>query len=633
MPVSLDNNLIKIEMLIQELCKNEIQPLMSQSIKDAEQRAVKEFTAISATQPGNLAMSSIDGRTTGWYQAREIQPPTSEEISKSYETRLESSESARNSMIGVIAATRQLLIESIGEETYLKKSQEMGADLASVYVQVRAAQSADETVIQYYKPKNNSEYFIGQMAAHSFLIHNPLKNSDIMERARDAYHAPTWLQATASVTGMAVDGAALAPILGPSSLGSAASAAVTSTVWDAAITGAISAYTWVADKFADNPKSPTEIIADLSKDITGSSETLSQAAELAREIQSPLPLQQYDWQNLDQKPVVGLLDAILTEPTTPQELDARIKFQMAYREVKAESQSMVSSYYGASERDLAIAAAQRAGLDSHATYLAMSQQVQDVPESIRATPEQLAEYAEEQTRREQIVQEPEPQDATLATVQSAPQSPTMPGPSIESILSPNYNMGQQQGGGGEPWAALAQSLGMDGFTTTMKNLPQIIANIPDLMMGVFSGKNMNMGADGLVPLAFMMFGGMTRNPWLKLLLIGGGAAALLNKAGHQIMPRSFEPEVKTRYVRHEEEPLNKRINNPQLVGHNLFLRVDGQEHHVVLPDDIIRQKDEGCISLNNIANQYLRTYDASVMAASIDESASQSRQQGRGMSI
>lgn len=82
------------------------------------------------------------------------------------------------------------------------------------------------------------------------------------------------------------------------------------------------------------------------------------------------------------------------------------------------------------------------------------------------------------------------------------------------------------------WAHLLQSVGLDGIGDIGRNLPYVIAMLPDMLVGLFTGKTTSLNLkSGMLPLASILVGMFVRNPLLKMVLIGMGGANLVNKIG------------------------------------------------------------------------------------------------------
>lgn len=78
-----------------------------------------------------------------------------------------------------------------------------------------------------------------------------------------------------------------------------------------------------------------------------------------------------------------------------------------------------------------------------------------------------------------------------------------------------------------------EQVGLNDFSIVSKNLGYVFAMLPDMLIGMFTGKNPNMKMqDNLMPLAAIVGGMFIRNPLIKMLLIGFGGVNILNNAGH-----------------------------------------------------------------------------------------------------
>lgn len=131
------------------------------------------------------------------------------------------------------------------------------------------------------------------------------------------------------------------------------------------------------------------------------------------------------------------------------------------------------------------------------------------------------------------------------------------------------------------WEDLLGTLGLSGMGDIAGNLGYVMAMLPDILLGVFTGKTQSLNIkDNLLPIASIVAGMFVRNPLLKMLLIGLGGANLLNKAGHEVLRERSEGEMNTanrgaaQYRHYPDEPLNPRITNPVLQGNMLVATID-----------------------------------------------------------
>ena len=188
--------------------------------------------------------------------------------------------------------------------------------------------------------------------------------------------------------------------------------------------------------------------------------------------------------------------------------------------------------------------------------------------------------------------------------------------------------------GGSPkfdaWGGLLDSLGLKGIGGIGKNFNYIIAMLPNLLIGLFTGKlkNMKLG-DNLWPIAAIIGGFFVKNPLMKMLLIGLGGANILNKVNKNLTGEAAGQQMGApTYVAYADEPLNARLKDPVIRGNTMLLNIDNIPCHITISDTAIDAYEKGKLPLNTLANAVLRNYDRQQ-----DELASQYEQQmaeGRG---
>ena len=168
------------------------------------------------------------------------------------------------------------------------------------------------------------------------------------------------------------------------------------------------------------------------------------------------------------------------------------------------------------------------------------------------------------------------------------------------------------------WDTFLSNMGLNGATDIGKNLGYSLAMLPDLLVGVLTGKTDSLGLikDNIVPIAAVVAGMFTGNPLLKLLLMGLGGFNLMNKVGHAALQTGNVPETKNRYKTYEDEPLNPRISNPAITGNSMVMDIDRVPHTVQLPDTVVEAYNAGALPLNVLANAILARQDMSRRMAS-----------------
>ena len=158
-----------------------------------------------------------------------------------------------------------------------------------------------------------------------------------------------------------------------------------------------------------------------------------------------------------------------------------------------------------------------------------------------------------------------------------------------------------------------RTLGLEGLCDVTGNLGYILAMLPDILLGVLTGKTQSLGIkDNLLPIASIVAGVFIKNPMLKMLLIGLGGANLLNKAGHEALGRkqpNRSADGNVQYKRYADEPLNPRIVNPVLQGNTLIATIDRVPCTVQLSPTVADAYRAGALPLNTLANAILAQSD------------------------
>ena len=166
------------------------------------------------------------------------------------------------------------------------------------------------------------------------------------------------------------------------------------------------------------------------------------------------------------------------------------------------------------------------------------------------------------------------------------------------------------------WQGLLTSFGLNGIGDITHNLGYVLAMLPDMLVGLFTGKTKSINLkDNMMPIVSIVAGMFVRNPILKLVLIGMGGLNLINKAGHEAMDNFKEqqhPETnhsQTHYRVYPDEPLNGRIVNPEIRANCLVATIDRVPCTIALPDRVVDAYTQGALPLNTLANAILARHD------------------------
>jgi len=162
------------------------------------------------------------------------------------------------------------------------------------------------------------------------------------------------------------------------------------------------------------------------------------------------------------------------------------------------------------------------------------------------------------------------------------------------------------------WGGIFDSLGLNGFSDVGKNLGYVLAMLPDMLVGMFTGKSRNLKfGDNMMPIAAIFAGMFVKNPLLKMLLVGLGGANLLNKAGHEALENrdGVKPQPIRQYRKYDDEPLDLRISQSVMKGNTLVATIDNIPSVITLNEDAVDAYYQGVLPLNTLANAVLRKYD------------------------
>ena len=227
------------------------------------------------------------------------------------------------------------------------------------------------------------------------------------------------------------------------------------------------------------------------------------------------------------------------------------------------------------------------------------EEIGDVPEQEKPSAQHEVQEAPEESVPKQEVKEEDPapmiQKETDNTVQ------------VQDKTDPVRN----NAGG---WQGIMTSLGLNGISDIGRNAGYILAMLPDILLGMFTGKTQSLGVrDNLVPIASIMAGLFVKNPLLKMTLIGLGGANLLNKAGHEQLAKrdgvTVETSVQNRFLQYEEQAMNPRIRDPQIQGNTMIASIDGIPVTVTLPEKVVQAHAAGALPLSTLANAVLERCD------------------------
>lgn len=473
---------------------------------------------------------------------------------------------------------RKAMVESIGRERYDRASKQIGCDLASAYVDYRLQQTMIDRLIDKETPKSTAEYIIRKAAGESLfglpytLNRSPLE-AQIAAEAEAKYKANGWEWGGAKAASFAIDTVA--------TMGCGSWANLVKLAGVEVVFAGVEAY--VDSKKKDNTITIEQCI---SQGIFGSGENENVFDSI--------------------KTKAGWLDAANSEGV------ARINSNLK-RPVGTFS---LGGFISRGAKTLFAPLASFAG-------------------NVKKTVEQVAQNSNgEQSQQGNNVSSTRSAEAELAARSSNPTSEqSMEDNTRKEAEKPDDDkIRQEQEANQEGWGSLMSDLGFTGLGDIGHNLGYVIAMMPDIIVGMLTGKTQSLHLrDNLIPMASVVAGLFVKNPILKMVLIGMGGLNLVNKAGHESLERHNNPDG-PRFKRYEDQELNPRITGPVINGNCLVANIDRTPCSVMLPDNVVAAYQSGALPLNTLANAVLARHDAnSLMAqenyrAATQENQSQTRQ-------
>ena len=472
---------------------------------------------------------------------------------------------------------RKAMVESIGRERYDRASKQIGCDLASAYVDYRLQQTMIDRLIDKETPKSTAEYIIRKAAGESLfglpytLNRSPLE-AQIAAEAEAKYKANGWEWGGAKAASFAIDTVAT---MGCGSWANLAKLAGVEVVF-----AGVEAY--VDSKKKDNTITIEQCI---SRGVFGSGEDENIFDSI--------------------KAKAGWLDAANSEGV------ARINSNLK-RPVGTFS---LGGFISRGATTLFAPLAALAG-------------------NFKKAISQTAQNAAQQSQQGNDVSSTRNAEAELAARSSNPTSeqPMEYNTRKEAENPDDDKIRQEQEANQAGWGSLMSDLGFTGLGDIGHNLGYVIAMMPDILVGMLTGKTQSLHLrDNLIPMASVVAGLFVKNPVLKMVLIGMGGLNLVNKAGHESLERHNNPDG-PRFKRYDDQELNPRITGPVINGNCLVANIDRTPCSVMLPDNVVAAYQSGALPLNTLANAVLARHDTnSLMAqenyrAATQENQSQTRQ-------
>ena len=602
MSVKNSKRFAEIEYGLQQYFEGSVSPVMAQVKKTLNAKQVKELADYQRSPAGIMAASNPMMVDIGWQTVRttgEWNSKTTEDYLKMCNVKMQNDKAMQRDFAVLAAEWRNAVVDEIGRAKYDALSKQIGCDMAYAYIGQRMEDLMINKLVKDNMPKSSMEYIMRKAAKQCIwglteeLMKSPL-TKEIEARGEKAYKPSNAENVAGRVAGSAVDAVSLGAFNGWASF--------------AKFVGCDVALGYALDKAVGSTEQRKEQMMErsISKGVFGSNGNvfdgfrkqaggLEEPGSTLQTINSQLshkiklPTKKY-------KPMAWTTNSKNNNPFPVFTPDT--SFLNTNDKRKAPKYKDVPLIVAPGKED--------AYLEEKAKHDAAK--VKEAERIIAEKKQETDVSAEEQTiyaSSDNEEQAEQPQQANENGWLRLP--PSRLGHSSE-LDGSHCSVG---------WEGLLANFGLDGFGDITHNLGYILAMLPDMLVGLLTGKTKSLNMDNsMIPLASIVAGMFVKSPILKMMLIGMGGANLLNKAGHEALERKANEGImangrngteqrQTVYRQYADESLNPRLENPILRGSCLIVNIDRVPCTIQLPQTVVDAYQAGALPLNTLANAIL----------------------------
>lgn len=566
----------EIERLVSDYFQCHLAPVMSKTQAYLTRKQGEEMKEYSTSLGGILSMMASSAQPmSDPYQVLKVTGEWNSKKTEDYiemcKEKISKATDIQQDLAYLAGKWRDSVVQEVGRERYDTLSEQLGGDLAYAYMDYRVEQLMIDKLVKDRMPKSSADYIIRKAAQSSLLgLSQTLSRSPLAEeieaRGEAAYRPSKLEKGAGHVLGASVDAVMMGGVGSWASL--------------AKFIGADVAISAVASRF--EPKKPETLSVEqcISKGVfgsrqnvfdgfrkeaamiqTGKSELITAANE---QLKKKIPVLNFDFS--------GWMHSWNNNPFG---INGFSEFKISRFNEKEHGKD--ARYKNV---PLVVAPGQE---EAYLNDLAKKKGTSATP-----TPEQTQPEAEQKEKVE--TEEPQPVISQK-----------------EAITGEQTEQANTNG-----WNGLFGTLGLDGMGDITGNLGYVMAMLPDILLGAFTGKTQSLRfGDNLLPIASIVAGIFVPNPLLKMLLVGLGGANLLNKAGHEALQERTEGKLlkvisdDVQYRRYADEPLNPRIVNPILQGSTLIATIDRVPCTIQLTPPVADAYRAGALPLNTLAKPCL----------------------------
>ena len=541
-------NIAELEYFFGKYFDAHIAPIADKAVKDADASFLKEYDKM-IKDSGTLGAVNFGGTmssaTLGRMQTLDSYRSYWSNIQKSFQKRFDASPEFRNDLGNLITAYQKTMITYMGKEKYQAESTKYGQDFATWYVNNKLLERSLNRMASHGAPKDAVEYLFQKGAQMSLLGLGQPSDWEGMRALQERQYNPSKTEKVAAYGVAGLMDFAIMPVGGMKT-------AVVATAASAGI-----------DIVFSSGEGQVSIDKMMSRSVFGNSWELSESRK-------------------------GLVDAGNSDYLT--RLNRGMKKQVSLPKMSPFMKDMLGTSQFIST-----------------STLAGSQTTDDIPSVIAPGMEELYKKDQEQIKKRTVKTAPKPVSQPSSTAHTVTTSGI--NPESASPAFTQHNVQQLIPANNTPWGGMLSQFGLNGFSDVFKNLGYVLAMLPDMMIGMFTGKTKSLSVhNNLMPIAAIVMGMFVKNPLLKMLLIGLGGANLLNKATHETLGVPTGSQ-QIQYRKYADEQLNARISHPMLNGNLLVATIDGVPSTVTLQNHVVDAYQKGALPLNTLANAVLAKYD------------------------
>ena len=559
----------EMERLVSDYFHCHLAPVMSKTQAYLTKKQGEEMREYSTSLGGILsAMASAAQPMGDPYQVLKVTGEWNSKTTEDYigmcKAEITGSKEIQQDLAYMAGQWRDTVVQEIGRKRYDELSEQLGGDLAYAYMDYRVEELMIDRLVKERMPKSSADYIIRKAAESSLLgLSQTLNRSPLAEeieaRGEAAYRPKGWEKGAGRVLGATADTVMMGGVGSWATL--------------AKFVGADVAISAVASRFEPEKPDTLSVEQCISKGVfgsernvftdfrkeaatmqTGKSELITAANEQLKKKTPVVSFNFSEWLQIrNHTPFFWMTGQDEKEPDRAER----------YKDVP-----------------LVVAPGRE---EAYLNDLAKKSNVAAATPQKESTETEQREKVEKEERQTVIPHEEKTQEE----------------PPVQTNT--------------RGWSGLFGTLGLEGLGDITGNLGYVMAMLPDILLGAFTGKTQSLRfGDNLLPIASIVAGLFVRNPLLKMLLVGLGGANLLNKAGHEALGRpmsSSAGHTENQYRRYPDEPLNSRIVNPVLQGSTLIATIDRVPCTIQLTPTVAEAYRAGALPLNTLANAVLAKSD------------------------